>query len=286
MHAGLERPDGAPAPAYEEARAAARDAACFDGLKTAPADVAIVFSYEARWLYEIQPQGAAWSYPELVFEWYAALRRRGVDIDIIDAGADLGRYRLVLAPSLPTLSEEFVAACAAAPGLFLFGPRTGSKTRDFQIPAGLAPGPLKRLIPLTIAASETFPAAHREIGKMNEIAGRVWLDCVETDLKPLAETSDGKGLLYRSGRVLYLATVPDAAFLDALVIRLLEEAGVATATPPEGVRLRRIGDLQCAFNYAPEPVELDETIAPAGASFVLGDRRLAPAGVSIWRARR
>lgn len=285
MHSGLERPDGAPAPAFEEARSAAREAALFDGLEPAAAEVAIIFSYEACWIFDIQPQGAAWSYPEIVFEWYSALRRLGVDVDIVGVGSDLTRYRLVLAPSLPILTEKFIDSCAETGALLLFGPRTGSKTEHFQTPPSLPPGLLQRLIPLKVAYSESFPAGHREPGRMGEIGGRVWLDVVETDLKPLAEGTDGKGFLFRKDRTLYLATIPDDAFLNALVFRLLQEAGVAMNAPPDGARIRRIGDLTCAFNYAPEFVEIDESIAPAGARFLLGGRRLPPAGVAVWRAR-
>ncbi len=284
MHAGLLRPDDKPAPAYEEARAAARDLAALSPATPAKAPVAIVFSYDAHWLFEAQPQGAAWSYPGLVFEWYSALRRFGLDIDIIPPQADLSGYKALFVPSLPVLDDHFIARVAASGALALFGPRSGSKTASLTIPEGLAPGALKALVPLTVTHVESFPADHREPGRYNDasIAGRLWLDHVETNLAPLAARSDGAGFLYRRERALYLTTVPDHPFLAALFWSLLTEAGAALSLVDPDIRLRRRGDIVFAFNYGPEP--RDVTALAGGAAFVIGSGLVEAAGVAAWRA--
>ena len=283
MHAGLLRPDDKPAPAYEEARAAAHDLAALQPVAPAPAPVALVFSYDAHWLYEAQPQGAAWSYSGLVFEWYSALRRFGLDVDIIPPTAPLSGYKAVFVPSLPIIDDAFVERVRASGALALFGPRTGSKTLSLTIPPTLAPGALKALIPLTVTHVESFPADHREAGTFNDgaVAGRIWLEHVETALAPLAARADGGGLLYRNGKALYLTTVPDHAFLAAIMSTMLAEAGVARAPVDADIRLRRRGDLVFAFNYGPEPRDVS---AIAGrADFVLGAALIEPAGVAAWR---
>ena len=283
MHAGLLRPDDKPAPAYEEARAAARDFAALAAAPVARAPVALIFSYDAHWLFEAQPQGAAWSYSGLVFEWYSALRRFGLDVDIVPPQADFSGYRAVFAPSLPILDDAFVARIKASGAIALFGPRTGSKTLSLTIPAGLAPGALKTLVPLTVTHVESFPADHREPGMFNgaRIAGRFWLDHVETALEPLASREDGTGLLYRHDRALYLATVPDHPFLAALFASILAEAGAAITLADPDIRLRRRGDLTFAVNYGPQPHDI--SAIAGGASFVLGGAVLEPAGVAAWR---
>ncbi len=283
MHAGLLRPDDQPAPAYQEARAAARDFVAVGAAAPTPASVALIFSYEAHWLFEAQPQGAAWSYPGLVFEWYSALRRFGLDVDIVSPEAALSGYKAVFVPSLPIIDDAFVERVRASSALAVFGPRTGSKTATLTIPPTLAPGALTALVPLTVTHVESFPADHREAGRFNDgaVSGRIWLDHVETALAPLAARNQGGGLLYRNGKALYLTTVPDHGFLAALFWSILTEAGVATAPVDPDIRLRRRGDLVFAFNYGPEP--RDVSAIAGGASFVLGAPLIEPAGVAAWR---
>ncbi len=286
MHAGLLRPDDRPAPAYEEARSAARDLATLGPAAAKKAPVALVFSYDAHWLFEAQPQGAAWSYAGLVFEWYSALRRCGLDVDIVPPDAALAAYKAVFIPSLPSLEPAFVERLRRSDAIALFGPRSGSKTATLTIPHNLAPGALKALIPLTVTHVESFPSDHREPGRYNgaAVAGRIWLEHVETALSPLASRDDGGGLLYRNARSYYLTTVPDQVFLAALVRSILLEAGVAATAVDPDIRLRRRGDLTFAFNYGPEPRSV---AAIAGcAEFVLGAALVEPAGVAAWRSTK
>jgi beta-galactosidase len=50
---------------------------------------------------------------------------------------------------------------------------------------------------------------------------------------------------------------------------------------PEGLRLRRTGNLVFAFNYGTAPADLPES---AIKTFLLGAARLAPAGVAVGTA--
>ena len=91
MHAGLNLPNSHElSPGGREAAAAADDLARLGDLPaTAQAQVAIVYDYEAHWMTAIQPQGADFRYPELVFRWYEAIRRLGLDVDFVAPGARL-----------------------------------------------------------------------------------------------------------------------------------------------------------------------------------------------------
>ena len=148
MHAGLNLPSSHElSSGGREAAAAADDLARLGDLPaSAPAQVAIVYDYEAHWITAIQPQGADFRYSELVFRWYEAIRRLGLDVDFVPPGATLGSYRLVLVPSLPIVPVSAERAFGAATGIVAFGPRSGSKTRHFSIPEELPPGPLQRLL--------------------------------------------------------------------------------------------------------------------------------------------
>ena len=243
MHAGLNLPNSHElSPGGREAAAAAGDLMRLGDLPaSAPAEVAIVYDYEAHWVAAIQPHGADFRYPELVFRWYEAIRRLGLDVDFVPPGASLDRYRLVLAPSLPIVSASAEAAFAAAKGLVVFGPRSGSKTRHFSIPEELPPGPLQRLLrSRVIEVSSLRPGAKIEIqGAISGYAER-WRELVETSAETLATFADNSpalvgndnyllsGLLARRRRAPHAdgAIVPKGGPLDD------RAAGRSAITPP------------------------------------------------------
>jgi beta-galactosidase len=281
MHAGLNLPHAHElSPGGREAAAAAADLALLGDLPaTARAQAAIVYDYEAHWVTAIEPQGADFRYPELVFRWYEAIRRLGLDVDFVRPGAGLGDYRLVLAPSLPIVSEDAESAFAAAPGIVAFGPRSGSKTRRFSIPPELPPGPLRRLVrSRVIEVSSMRPGVRVAVnGAISGHAER-WREVLETQAETLAAFADGAPALVASDNHLYLACWPDAAALGSLMALLCRKAGLPTIELPAEVRLRRRGDLTFAFNYGETPWP-----APFAGEPVLGAQSVAPRGFAVWR---
>jgi len=67
--------------------------------------------------------------------------------------------------------------------------------------------------------------------------------------------------------------------LDTVIEGAAQDAGLATTRLPEGLRLRRRGRVQFAFHSGPGRAEVP---APAGATWLLGERELGPAGVAAW----
>jgi beta-galactosidase len=281
MHAGLLRPDHKDGPAAEEVRTVAAEIACLPSARAGRAPVALLFSYEAQWMLGIQPQGEAFDPLRLSFEFYTALRSLGLDVDILPPNADLEGYSLIVAPSLPVLEEQWVDRLEASSGHILFGPRSGSKTREFQIPAELPPGPLQPVLPLRVSAVESLRPGHCE--PVPGSAGRVinWLEHVETSLQPRLSTAEGRGIWFWSGQIHYLAGWPDPALMLEILGTLAAECGLPVRSVPGGLRLRRHGELEFAFNYGPGEVDLAGLI-PEGASLLLGAMKLPPAGVAGW----
>jgi beta-galactosidase len=282
MHAGLNLPSSHElSQGGREAAAVAEDLARLGDLPaTAPAQVAIVYDYEAHWITSIQPQGADFRYSELVFRWYEAIRCLGLDVDFVPPGATLENYRLVLAPSLPIVSVSAERAFAAATGIVAFGPRSGSKTRQFSIPEELPPGPLQRFLNTRVTEVSSLRP-----GVLVEISGAIcghaerWREKMETCAETLATFADGAPALAVNDNYLYLACWPDAAALGSLMALLCRKAGLAAIELASEVRLRRRGDLTFAFNYGETP-----WLAPFGGEPLLGTLSVAPRGFTVWRS--
>ncbi|MEP3421495.1 MAG: beta-galactosidase [Erythrobacter sp.] len=277
MHAGLLRPDSSDAEAADEARMAAAAIGKLGTQSIAKAPVAIVFSYEAAWVCGIQPQGQSFRYLELTYEWYSALRRQGLDVDIVSPDADLTAYSAVFVPTMPIAGDSFVEKIAALECPVLIGPRSGSKTESFCIPDDLPPGALDRIMPIKITRVESLRDGVSEIGDGWTVSR--WREDVVSDLDPEFALSDGRGIVYAHGNQRYIAAWPDRSLIDLLVERMSKEAGLELTPLPDGLRVRRSATHVFAFNYSTRVIDA------AGLDLgtpVWGESSLSPAGVTVW----
>jgi beta-galactosidase len=266
QHAGLLRPDSAPAPALPQVRQVADEIAALGDIAPAAAPVAIVFDYESAWAWETQPQGRDFDYFRLVFSAYRALRRLGLSIDILppDAG-DLSAYRLVLIPGLATLSARLKGALGTVGGRVILGPRTNAKTPGFAIPVPLPPN-LPGL-DCTVSLVESLPPdiAHPIPGGG---AVRHWLEHLEGSAPATLRTTDGRAIALRSGKTEYLGAWLDDAAMESFLARACADAGVPARPVAGGLRLRDTATHTFAINYGADPARFaDRTIPGAGVAW-------------------
>ena len=261
MHAGLLRPDSAPAPAFAEAAAVAHELTGMDAIDPAQAPVALVFDYESAWAWTVQPQGRDFDFWRLAFAAYRAFRRSGLSVDILPPdAADLSGYKVVLAPGLMRLSDPFRAALASFDGIALLGPRTDTKTADLSIRVPLGPDLPGCDVSVTLAESLP-PGAEVWL----EDGGRFvhWFEHLEGNAPVTLRTAEGRPALMGQGPVRYLAGWPDDPTFDRIVRGLCAEAGVPTLDLPDGLRVRDTARHRFVFNYAPEPQDWGGTTIPA-----------------------
>ena len=252
MHAGLLRPDSAPAPAYAEATQVARELAEMPDVTRAQAKVGLVFDYASDWAWATQPQGRDFSYFGLAFDMYRGLRRLGLDVDILPPDtADLSGYALVLAPGIATISAPLMAALTAFQGTALLGPRTNAKTAEFAIPLPLPPS-LPGL-DAVVARVESLPP-DVTVPLQGGGAFHRWREKLEGAADVVESTQDGLPALLRAGGLHYLCGWPDAAALDRILTQLCHGADLPTHPMPHGLRRRRAGDVTFLFNYNPHEV--------------------------------
>ncbi len=250
MHAGLLRSDREPAPALAEAAQVARELTQIPDCGTTNASVGLVFDYASAWAWEVQPQGTGFDYFRIVFETYRALRKLGLDIDILPPNcADLTAYKLVLAPGLLALSDDLKNALTAFNGVAVIGPRANSKTEELTIPTPLPPNLPK--LDLTITRSETFRA---DMDRPLQGSGHIrhWLDHVDTNAPVLEHTKAGDPVLIGNGPIRYLAGWLDETALDRVLTNICAEQQIETTPVQDGLRIRRTDTHVFAFNYGLE----------------------------------
>lgn len=296
MHAALYRPDDAPAPARDEVARVARELAALDEAvpdwRQTPAvcaPVALLFDYEAAWALHIQPHGVGPSYLGLVRQCYTALRRLGVDVDMVRPGTSLDGYALVVAPTLPIVTEAAWAVLDGCDATVVLGPRSGARTDSFAIPDGLPPGPLQEALRLRVVQVDSVrpdtPGSVRWQGR--DYPAGTWREHVESERMPEARfAADATpaihdGAIFMRGDWHYLAFDPDEQLWMDYLEPLLEARGVATVRLPDTLRVRRRGPLTIACNVGEEAAQAP---APPDARFVLGGPDIGPHDVSAWLA--
>jgi len=285
MHAGLQTPDRQDDVGAAEVRCAAQELAHLPASRSRRAAVALVFDYTSCWALDIQPQGADENALRITFDAYAALRALGLDVDIVGPDDDLSGYALIVLPALPIVSDGLADALVASSAQIVLYPRAGSKSPHLGIAEGLPPGPLRRLIDLRIPRVESLrpgtTLAFHWHGRQH-LAQR-WRDCVQAGagVTVQARFDDGQPALLRQGSVHYWAARFDAALERELLGSVAQAAGLATTQLPEGLRLRRRGDLLFAINYS----DTVQVLSVPQARWLIGSGRVPPHGVSVAQRR-
>lgn len=286
FHAGLLLPNSEPDQAFDEvAQVIAEISRLPTGHQRQVAPVALLLDYPSRWAARTLPQGQSYSAARTALDWYAAVSRLGVDVDIVGPHSDLSAYQLILVPDLMIVDPELVARLAASPAKVLIGPRAGSKTADMHIPDTLPPGPLAGLIDLSVLRVESLPAFHSEtvIYGNQAYAAAAWRETIRTSETVLAHFEsayrDGAPALVGNDKARYLTTVPETALVNTLLADTLDWAGVAKLPDLGDLRLARRGALRFAFNFGPTATTLPDN---ASRTYLVGSADLPPAGVSIW----
>jgi beta-galactosidase len=283
MHAGLLRPDDQPAPAFAEVAEVANDLKALGRVpESAPAKVALLFDYDAIWGLQAQPQGKDYDGLALALQWHGAIRRLGLDVDVLPVSADLTGYALVLLPAVLFADAGLAQRLAASGATVLAGPRTGAKTRDFAIPPGLPPDGLQALIDIKVTRVESLPPGI-SLPAGNRGSVQHWMEDVEGAAAPLVRLDDGRGLLFQQGRAYYLAGWADAALLDGIMADVAEQAGFKALPLPPHTRLRRRGDWHFLFNFGAQAVNLPPGLVKGPV--LLGQQPVPSGGVLMWKGR-
>jgi beta-galactosidase len=286
MHAGLLAPDRTPQSVLDEIRQVGLEVSKFTGLQQRKADVAILLDYPSLWQHEIQPQGNRLGPLEPSRAFYSACRCLGLNVDFVFSDSNMKGYKIILLPSVPVISEATWENLKSSNAIIFATALTGSRTVDGHIPPGLAPGPLAADLELRVEQLETLPAfevVKVRIDNHEYPAGR-WNERVETSADVCARFADGRPAWIRNGRFQYLACWPDERLMCELVRRLCQETCIDCRDLGEDLRLRRAGDMQFAFNYGPETLDLTLIGAPSHASrYLIGARDLAPHQIAAWR---
>jgi len=207
-----------------------------------PAETAVIFDWNNRWaLEEAQGPRKDKQYEEQVKEHYAALRRLGADVDVIDMEQDFTPYKLIVAPMLYMLKPgvgEKIEKFVENGGTFVTTHYTGYVDENDLCFLGGFPGPIRKVMGIWAEEIDALYPGQKNGIRMNdgteyECGFMCELIHAETAEVKAVYTDDfyaGMPVLTRNafgkGEAWYVASRAEAKFLDRLYKELTESAGV------------------------------------------------------------
>ena len=219
--------------------------------------VAILFSYDQMWAFEIQPHHPEMTYLAVLQRYYDAFHRVNVPVDFVGIHDEFVTYDLVVAPMMYLVDDELAAKCRAYVengGHLVSGMRTGVKDWNNRVLPETLPGPFARMFGIRVTDYDALRGVDQTV-KLGDVEEDVslWADIIETDgARPLANyTKDFYASTpaiteydWESGVTYYVGTVLGPRTMDAFVSHVLERAGIhGVLATPEGVEaVARRGD--------------------------------------------
>jgi beta-galactosidase len=281
------------------------------------ARVAVVYDKETHWAIDAAagPRRDGRDYLPTCCRHYAAFWRRAIPVDVVHADADLGRYRLVVAPMLYLLRPgvaERLEAFVRAGGTFVTTYWSGIADEHDLCFRGGFPGPLRPLLGLWAEELDVLyddesvpvaPAAGNTLGLAGPYRAGVFCDLVHAESACVEATYAGEFYAGRpaltvnrcgQGEAWYIAFREADGFLDdfyrALAARLDLRPALA-AELPEGVTVQvRTDGVQSylfALNFTAAPVSLplgDQVLcALEDGRDLRGTLELGPFGSAVCR---
>ena len=205
-------------------------------------------------------------YLKELHHYYSAFYRQNLQVDFIKVTSELSGYRVILAPLLYMMTEELgerLETFVRDGGILISTYLTGYADPDDRCIYGAYPGPLRETFGIWVEETDAlFEDEKNRICMTGRLSGEnggaaggteaIWrkeyscdflCDRIHADkAEILAVYGDdfykGEPCVTMNrlgkGRAIYLASRPEAAFLDALVLSLMADTGMRPLFPSEG----------------------------------------------------
>ncbi|MER7790465.1 beta-galactosidase [Streptomyces sp. NPDC097640] len=288
------------------------------GAERERARVGIVYDWDSWWASEQDSHPSSLlNYRQEALDWYSALLALGIRADVITTRADLGEYRLLIAPVLhvvPQALAKELTRYAETGGHLVTTYFSGVVDENDHIWLGGYPGALRELLgirieefgPLLAGDTVELDGPDGPDGAEGPATGTLWTDRITvTDpdgVRILAHyrtgNQAGRPAVTRravgEGSAAYVSTRLGADGLTRLLPDLLEGAGVHSELPAEvrgrvELTVRRTADARYLFlvNRTDEQVSLDGLTGEpltGGTTAADGSLTLRPREVAVLRA--
>ena len=257
-HGSLVDQSHQPRPFYAEAQQVGRDFAAAGALlagSSPVAEVALLNCYDSRWSIQAQRHHKDFEYVAHFLNYYRPLAARNINTDVISADAEVGSYKLVIAPALLKLNETRAARLAdyvRQGGHLVLTIRSGMKDDFNALLPMRQPGALAEAAGVEVEEFYALPETILIRGDGEGVMGlaRLWAERLkvrdEANTQVIARYGASNGWLdgqpaitvhaYGQGLVYFVGAYLDEAVQQLLLDRVTQAAGVKSVLiTPAGV---------------------------------------------------
>jgi beta-galactosidase len=232
--------------------------------------VAMILSYDSRFVFQIQPNNPRFSYPEHFQQIYRSFYEQHASVDVAAPNADLSSYNLVIAPALHLVTDgiaDNLKHYVEAGGTLVVTQRSGVKDESNTVVNQRLPGLLAVVCGIEV---EEYDSLNSQMQNSLEftIPELAEVSCVTVGvlcdiLKPTSATViaryrqdyyAGKPAItlnqFGAGRAMYIGAIGDGQLYEVLAKWLLNARGIQNGfTTPPGVEVtqRTQGDKKLHF---------------------------------------
>lgn len=268
---------------------------------TAPASyhkrqAALLYNPDNRWEMDNQPQTDQWNSLDHIKRYHSALKKLGAPVDVITEDKDFTQYPLLVAPAYQLLDEKLVQRWkdyVTNGGHLILSSRTAQKNRNGKLWEMPWAGPILSLIGGKVSFYDLLPTTVTGTIQYNNhtYTWNNWADVLTADAGTtvLATYSNqyyaGQAAVITrklgKGSVTYIGPDTDDGALEKAVLqKVYQQAGIATADLPEGVMIDWRDGFWVAVNYSGKPYTLS---IPTGTQLLIGTKTLPSPGVALWQ---
>ncbi len=281
MHAGLNLRNFKPSQALQEVKKLASEINEIKFNSFDKSEVAMIFDYNSAWMSEIENQTSDFNYLFLSLDFYKSLRVNSANIDVISPSMPIDGYKLIIIPSLIFFHDDLLEKLKNFQGRIFIGPRSGSKTENFQIPENLAGAELGELVDFKVIAVDAFGDRERIPVKwkgINDGSIKIWREIVETNEETEGLDENFNPLIIKGEKASYLTAWPNKELLNSIMKHEMKKSGLNPIALPEGLRIRRRGNLLIFLNYSDSEKNIPKEFK---GKFLIGSQKLQAAEVSV-----
>lgn len=262
------------------------------------AEIGIIYDWENRWALDLSSgPSVALDYVNEVHKYYDALYQQNIEADMIGVEENLSKYKIVIAPVLYMIKPGFAAKVEAfvqAGGTFITTYFSGIVNENDLVTVGGYPGELRKVLGIWSEEIDALlPGMSNEL-VMNKEWGTLstsytcdlLCDLIHPEgAEVLAQygTDFYKGMPaltvnnFGEGKAYYVATSPEARFLQGFLANLCAEQGIQPlVSAPTGIEsVQRVKDgVSYLFLLNHTEGELSADIGTAVRTDILGGEEL------------
>lgn len=213
--------------------------------------VAIIYDYDNIWANCSYQEEPMYSYLDEILRFYKAIRKRGINVDMIKATDDLSKYKAVIAPLMYIVTDEAednIKRYVDEGGIFVAGFRFGIKDIHSNMVKNVLPGKLKKLFGISIYTWDNLREKKVEV---KDDEGNIYQADTFADLitpeeaKPIARynsswyTGHAAATVntFEKGRAYYVGCGLPQSFYDRFIEKVLQGLALESIEVPDEVEI-------------------------------------------------